>query len=72
MGTPAENIIRKLGGAQAVAELLKVNVSNVHRWTYPKSRGGTGGKIPTRHQSALLDKAGDKITPADFFTERAA
>lgn len=71
MSTPAENIIGKLGGAQAVAELLDLNVTSVHRWTYPKSRGGTGGKIPTRHQTTLLEKAGDKITPADFFGRAA-
>jgi hypothetical protein len=69
---PASAIIEKCGGPKAVAAMLDVDVSNVHRWTYPKSRGGTGGVIPTRHQRRLLDEAkakGVKLKPADFFAE---
>jgi len=72
MVTPAHNVIRKLGGAQAVAKLLDLDVSNVHRWTYPKARGGTGGKVPTRHQDTLLRKAEGKLTYADFFEKADA
>lgn len=67
MATPAQNIIDKLGGAQAVADLLDLNVTSVHRWTYPKAKGGTGGHVPSRHQSALLSKANGKLKPRDFF-----
>lgn len=66
----AANIVRKCGGHQAVAEMVGVNVSRVHRWTYDKSRGGTGGVIPTRHQAPLLAAArarGIPLEPADFF-----
>lgn len=67
MGTPAENIIAKLGGAQKVADMLDLNVTSVHRWTYPKSKGGTGGMIPARHMTALLTASGGKLKHRDFF-----
>ncbi len=71
----AQRIIEKCGGPEAVAALAGVHVSRVYRWTYPRERGGTGGLIPTRHQTALLEKARDKgieLTPADFFPSEAA
>lgn len=70
MECPAPLIIAKLGGAQRVAELLGLNVSQVHRWKYPRERGGTGGFVPTRHQQELLDIAaalGVDLAPAEFF-----
>jgi hypothetical protein len=70
MSTPAELVIGKFGGHARVAEILGVDVSRVHRWTYPKERGGTGGFIPQRHQTRLLDEArleGLDLAPADFF-----
>ena len=66
----ATRIISKFGGVTKVAKLVKINASSVHRWTYPKKRGGTGGIIPTRHQDKLLAKArenGVELSPADFF-----
>jgi hypothetical protein len=50
--TQACRIIKKFGGAEALAEALS-NVGlerskhNVYRWTYPREKGGTGGVIPT-------------------------
>jgi hypothetical protein len=52
----AERVIEKFGGARALARALaavsaaegkpaRCN-SSVYRWTYPKSKGGTGGMIP--------------------------
>lgn len=70
MQPPAPLIIAKLGGAQRVADLLGLNVSQVHRWKYPRERGGTGGFVPTRHQQELLDIAaalGVDLAPAEFF-----
>jgi hypothetical protein len=70
MNTPAEHVIRKCGGHQAVAEMIGVDVTRVYRWTYSKDRGGTGGFIPARHQRALLEKAkaaGKNLKPEDFF-----
>lgn len=70
MSNPAENVIRKCGGHQVVADWLGVDVTRVYRWTYPRERGGTGGLVPTKHQSALLERArqeGIPLEPADFF-----
>lgn len=70
MDNVAARIIRKCGGHQVVAGMLGVHVSRVHRWTYDRARGGTGGVIPTRHQSELLARAraaGIDLTAADFF-----
>lgn len=73
MSTAAEIVIRKCGGHQQVADLLGIDVTSVYRWTYSKERGGTGGLVPTRHQSVLLEKAqraGFELAPADFFESR--
>jgi hypothetical protein len=77
MGSPAENIITKCaaadpekGGHAVIAAWLKIDVSRVYRWTYPKDRGGTGGIIPAKHQQTLLEKAKAadiRLRPADFF-----
>lgn len=68
--TPAERIIEKLGGEAEVAKLAGITMHRVRRWTFPRERGGTDGKIPTRHQQTILDearKAGVEIAPSDFF-----
>lgn len=72
MSNAATNVIRKCGGPQAVSAMAGVNVSNVHRWTYPKERGGTGGVVPAKHQHTLLKKAreaGIELSPDDFFED---
>lgn len=66
----AGKIILKCGGHQKVADMLGLDVSQIYRWTYPKSRGGTGGIIPTKRQNKLLQVArnsGIEINPDDFF-----
>lgn len=53
-----------------MAELTKRDVSRVHRWTHERSRGGTGGRIPTDVQQDLLEAAnaaGIKLKPEHFF-----
>lgn len=72
MSNIASRVIEKLGGAKAVSELLKCDISRVHRWTYSKEKGGTDGHIPPKRQRQLLAKAPDKISPADFFDIRKA
>lgn len=70
MSNCATRVIEKLGGHKKVANILGVNVSQVYRWTYPRTRGGTDGLIPSRHQSDLLAasvKEGLGLSPADFF-----
>lgn len=73
---PAQRVIEKCGagelkrGIVVVSEITGVHTTRVYRWTYPKSRGGTGGTIPSQHQQALLDGARTRfidLSPADFF-----
>ena len=53
--------------------MLGVDVSRVYRWTYPRSRGGSDGVIPARHQARLLSEASKRglpLRPDDFFPKR--
>jgi hypothetical protein len=43
---PAKRVIDAFEGAGNLANAIGRDVSRVHRWTYPKERGGTGGAIP--------------------------
>jgi amino-acid N-acetyltransferase len=74
MSSPAVNIIAKCGGAKAVAELLQIDIASVYKWTYPSSKGGTNGLIPSARQRDLLEKAraaNIDLTPDDFFAATA-
>jgi hypothetical protein len=68
---PAASIIRLMGGAQDVGDIVGKHPSRVYRWTYPESvREGTGGVIPAKDQRKLLDHAkakGIDLQPGDFF-----
>lgn len=55
--TVASNIISKFGGAYKLSEVIGIDVSQIYRWTYPKEKGGTGGSIPARHFSTILNDA---------------
>lgn len=70
MTSIAKHVIDKCGGPKAVAEMLSIDVSSVHKWKYSTDRGGTGGLVPSNRQQDLLDKArlaGIDLSPADFF-----
>lgn len=71
---PAQSIIRKLGGPNAVAEITGVHRTRVSNWARPKESGGTGGTIPFKHVPTLLDAAKDKgiELSADEFLPRSA
>lgn len=62
----AGRIIDYCGGYHRLALALKIDVSNVYRFTYPKDRGGTGGSIPLQHMQTLLKKF-PSLKPDDFF-----
>lgn len=75
---PAQRVIEKCGGGEmsrgvvVVSEITGVHSSRVHRWTYPKERGGTGGTIPSQHQQTILDGATERgidLRPSDFFEQ---
>lgn len=73
---PAQEVIKRLGGDRAVAELLTkhgypCHTSSVTRWRLPDERGGCGGLVPSsRIQQLLLlaPVAGIALEAADFFT----
>lgn len=68
--TQAQRIIDMFGGKAAFQERFKISDSRLYRWITPKAKGGTGGRIPPKHQQALLDIAreeGIDLSPADFF-----
>lgn len=55
--TPAATIIDLFGGVRATARMLGLNPSAVSRWAMPPEKKGTGGAIPQRHWSTILDAA---------------
>lgn len=67
---PAKSVIEKFGGPQRVADITGRHVSRVHRWAYPRERGGTGGVIPHDEAEKLLEFArqnGIAVGAEDFF-----
>jgi len=75
---PATRVITKVGkgdfskGLALVKQWTGLHESRIYRWTYERSRGGTGGLIPAQHQQTILEAArreGVALEPADFFFE---
>lgn len=67
----AARVIEKAGGAVKVAEICGRNPITIHKWRWPKAKGGTGGLIPAECAAMLMDAAGRgevDLVPADFFT----
>jgi len=59
--TQAERILAKFGGARRLFALLKAvgatrysDPTAIYKWTYPKAKGGTGGRIPTAAWPEIL------------------
>lgn len=72
MMEPANTIIQKCGGVNAVAELVGRSSGRVRRWTKSKTEGGTDGLIPADCQQILFREAykrGLVLTPSDFFLD---
>lgn len=72
MATVADHIIEKCGGAKPIAQWLGIMEGQVRRWRYPQIRGGADGRVPSKHQAALIEAAranGIALTPDDFFPE---
>ena len=70
---PAHTIIERLGGHAKVSEITGTAYTAPYRWTYPKDRKGTGGRIPDRYWWTLLDYARAQDIPLraeDFMPER--
>ena len=43
----AKKIIREFGGVKSLAKAINKDPATIYRWTYPKTKGGTGGFIPS-------------------------
>jgi len=71
----AKRVIDKFGGEANIARILSehygrtLHRSTVYRWTWPQSKGGTGGLIPTRNLRSLITIAREEgifLTPQDL------
>lgn len=75
MQNTASKIIKKCGGHENVAKWLNVAPVTVYRWTYPKTKGGTGGRIPQDRIEVLIAAASErniKLRISDFFAKPAS
>lgn len=66
----AKKVISSIGGVGRVQEITGLNRSQIHRWTYTKEKGGTGGIIPACWHMPLITGARElfKIQlPLDLF-----
>ena len=51
----AEKVIKLFGGHKQAAELMRIDITTVYRWTYPRAvNGGTDGLIPVRHHGKII------------------
>jgi hypothetical protein len=57
---PAQTIIRKLGGPNAVAQITGLHRTRVSSWQRSRAAGGTDGRVPQKHHAALLAFAREK------------
>lgn len=69
--TPASQIVERLGGAKAVADMLGLTRNGVQRWKYPAPRGH-GNKVPQKHWAVLVEKSAGKVTLAELMTDGVA
>lgn len=67
---PAYTVIKKLGGLENAALASGASESWVSRWRVSKDRRGTGGLIPSKYHSRILEWARENkksLRPSDFF-----
>lgn len=53
----AHSIIRQFGGVKKLANAINKDPATIYRWTYPKSKNGTGGLIPSSALNKVIDAA---------------
>lgn len=58
--TPADRVIAAFKGVRATARVLNISSSTVSRWQKERDEGGTGGRVPTKHQATILRIAGER------------
>jgi len=57
LSTQAIKVAKPFGGLTGLAKAIGKNPSTVHRWSYPKDRGGTDGRIPTVNVPEIIAAA---------------
>lgn len=73
--TPADKVIAAFHGVRATARVLGRNPSSVSRWRKSREDGGTGGRVPSNLQEAVLLAArqqGLNLTAEDLIISTAA
>lgn len=69
MSLQARRIIHKFGSLAALAAAIGRTRATVYRWTYPQTRGGTGGLIPSSAIpliQAAAERLNIKLTAKDW------
>jgi DNA-binding transcriptional regulator YdaS (Cro superfamily) len=69
--TPASEIIKRLGGNLAVANLLGLERTAIQRWTYPSPRG-LDNRVPQRHWVALVEASDGKVSLDELMSNEVA
>lgn len=72
---PAKTVIDLCGGPLAVSEMTGRTLYRVHRWSWPREKGGTDGMIPQEAMLEMLAKAperGIKDLTAEHFIYQAS
>jgi hypothetical protein len=72
---PAQTIIAKLGGVNAVSKITGVHRTRVFAWKRSRATGGTDGRIPQSHIETMIAFArenGIELSLADFFASEAS
>lgn len=54
---PAASIIARFGSAAEVGRILDLDKSTISRWTMPKDKRGTDGRIPHKYWGDLIAAA---------------
>jgi hypothetical protein len=54
---PATSIIARFGSAAEVGRILDLDKSTISRWTMPKEKRGTDGRIPHKYWEDLMTAA---------------
>lgn len=71
--TPYSRAIAAFGGAPALADATGIRAKTIHSWGSPVELKGGGGRIPAKHQGAILKAArrlGLKLVAEDLIDMR--
>lgn len=59
MEDDANFIIRQFGGVKQLAKAINKDPATIYRWTYPKSKHGTDGRVPSSAMKSIIDAANE-------------